>query len=209
MEVDDPLLGGIRMRSRGRLPHWDAEDGVQFITFRLGDSLPQTVLAELEEEREALRRKMESERRTLTAAERSSVLRLFNERIDGYLDNGVGSCHLGSPRVARMMLGALLHFHGSRYRMHACCVMPNHVHVVAALRQPWTLDDVLHSWKSYSANVANRMLGREGEFWAREYYDHLIRDEEDHGRLVEYTLTNPESAGLENWPFVWYDGGQL
>ena len=42
----------ITRRSRGRLPHWDAEDAVYSVVFRLGDSLPKAVLEELQAERE-------------------------------------------------------------------------------------------------------------------------------------------------------------
>jgi hypothetical protein len=34
-----PQFGEVRIRSRGRLPHWEKEDGLYFITFHLDDSL--------------------------------------------------------------------------------------------------------------------------------------------------------------------------
>jgi REP element-mobilizing transposase RayT len=47
-------------------------------------------------------------------------------------------------------------------------------------------------------------LNRGGSFWQREYYDHLVRDEADFVRCVEYTLHNPIEAGScdrwEDWP---------
>ncbi|GAG52400.1 unnamed protein product, partial [marine sediment metagenome] len=49
----------------------------------------------------------------------------------------------------------------------------------------------------------NRRLGRKGPFWKREYYDHLVRDEDDYRRVVKYVLSNPERAGLENWQWVY------
>jgi hypothetical protein len=36
-----PQFGEVRIRNRGRLPHWEKEEGLYFITFHLGDSLPQ------------------------------------------------------------------------------------------------------------------------------------------------------------------------
>jgi ATP-dependent DNA helicase DinG len=45
----------------------------------------------------------------------------------------------------------------------------------------------------------NKLLGKRGQFWAVEYYDHLIRDEEDLCHAVEYTWENPDSAGFEDW----------
>ena len=47
------------------------------------------------------------------------------------------------------------------------------------------------------------MLGRSGEFWQREYYDHLIRSEAEFDRAMRYVMDNPSKAGLKNWPWVW------
>ena len=67
------------------------------------------------------------------------------------------------------------------------------------------LASILHSWKSYTANEANKILRRNGEFWQREYYDHLIRDDRDLDRCVAYTVQNPVKSGLcklwEDWPW--------
>jgi hypothetical protein len=40
------------IRSRGRLPHWEADRAIYFVTFRLADSLPRSVLQEFEAERQ-------------------------------------------------------------------------------------------------------------------------------------------------------------
>jgi hypothetical protein len=73
------------------------------------------------------------------------------------------------------------------------------------------LASILHSWKSYTANEANKILHCEGEFWQREYHDHLIRDDEDFDWCIAYTVQNPVKAGLcerwEDWP--WSGFGDL
>jgi REP element-mobilizing transposase RayT len=58
----------------------------------------------------------------------------------------------------------LRYFDEKRDRLSAWCVMPNHVHVVALLFPGQTLATVAHSWKSFSAKQANRMLRRHGLF---------------------------------------------
>jgi hypothetical protein len=59
---------------------------------------------------------------------------------------------------------------------------------------------IVQRFKSYTAHVVNKVLQRSGSFWAREYYDHLIRDSEQFGRLVRYTLDNPVKAKLcKHW----------
>lgn len=92
--------------------------------------------------------------------------------------------------------------HHPRYKLHAWCVMPNHVHVVVEPLQSFELPDIIHSWKSFTAKQANRLLSRSGLFWQEEYYDHIIRNEADYNRVVLYTLENPIKAGLRNWSWV-------
>src|SRR5205085_992554 len=93
--------------------------------------------------------------------------------------------------------------HGRRYELRACCVMPNHVHVVVEPLEGATLTKILHSWKSFTAHQANRILERSGSFWQTEYFDHLIRDEQDMERAIEYVWKNPDEAGMKNWPWRW------
>ena len=193
----------FRVRDRGYLPHWEAEGSIYFITFRLGDSLPESVLSELRAEREAGEAALQAEGHEITEADRRRLAYLFSQRVDGYLDAGTGACYLGRPEVGKLMAEALRHFDGERYRLFAWCVMPNHVHVVCDFLGGHGLKDVLHSWKSYVAHRANRMLGRKGRFWAREYYDHIVRDEDDFYRIVRYVASNSDAAGLRDWPWVW------
>jgi len=104
--------------------------------------------------------------------------------------------------VAEMVRDALLHFQGDRYDLAAWCIMPNHVHVIVRPMRGYTLSEVLHTWKSFTAQRANRVLHREGKFWQSESYDHVIRNEQDLRNQVRYVLENPKKAGLKSWPWV-------
>ena len=84
--------------------------------------------------------------------------------------------------------------------------MPNHVHVVVRLLPGQALAAVVHSWKSFTAKRANTILGLHGTFWQREYYDHLIRNEDELERATGYVAANPEKAKLKNWKWVWVCG---
>jgi len=192
----------VTVRKRKRLPHWEDAVAVYFVTFRLVDSLPSAVLREFEFDRQDIIATAKANRRELTLRERSRLVKLFVRRIETYLDAASGSCLLAKPDVAAMFVRTLRHFDGSRYRLHAWCVMPNHVHVVFRPLAEHKLSAILHAWKSYSANEANRILRRSGDFWQREYYDHLIRDERDLQRCIRYVLDNPKKAGLKNWAWV-------
>jgi REP element-mobilizing transposase RayT len=192
----------VTVRSRGKLPHWERSQGVYFVTFRLADSLPRAVAQAFELERKDIVATANAMRRDLSPAERRRLTELFDEKVESYLDAGSGLCFLSKPAVAIKVAEALRHFHGVRYRLFAWCVMPNHVHAVFQPLEDWKLSEVLHTWKSYSAKEANRILRRSGDLWQREYYDHLIRNREDFQRCVHYVLQNPGKAGLRDWPWV-------
>ena len=195
-------FGEVTIRERGRLPHWEAEDGIYFVTFRLADSLPEDVRAEIKAEREAVLRVLDKTERELSPTEKRKINSLFSEKIEEYLDNGYGECSLKKNEVGETVADALRHFDGDRYHLFAWCVMPNHVHAVFRTRQTYQLEDILHSWKSFTAHKINKILTREGEFWQREYYDHLVRNQEEFERIIKYVLDNPLKAGLKNWRWV-------
>jgi REP element-mobilizing transposase RayT len=177
----------VRVRSRGRLPHWERDEATYFVTFRLFDSVPAVALERIKQ--------------TKPGGD-------YAERLDAYLDRGSGASFLKDPRVAKLVVDALRHFDGARYHLHAWCVMPNHVHVIFSVLPARTpalrLSSIIQSWKSFTAKEANRLLARTGSFWQREYCDHLVRDDEDFVRCIEYTINNPVKAGLcerwEDWP---------
>ena len=201
-----PRFGEVRVRQRGRLPHWEKDSGLYFITFHLADSLPLLVLEKITERRRILNAVKQSGAHLLPS-QQVRVAEYSPARIEEYFDRGAGACPLRDPRIGELMADSLRFWDGKRYRLVAWCVMPNHVHVVCRLLPGQELAVVLRDWKSYSARRANRILGRSGAFWQREYYDRLIRDADEFERAVRYVVSNPERAGLKNWKWVWCAGG--
>jgi REP element-mobilizing transposase RayT len=205
----------LKKRRGAYLPHWTLDGAWYSVTFRLWDSLPQHVIESWLFERKNIVRTAEQMKRPLGEHEEQRLAHLYSEKVERYLDAGHGSCSMKDGRIARTVASALLHFEGQRYNLAAWCVMPNHVHVVV---QPFAgigkankggtpvprceLPDILHSWKSFTAKEANKLLRRSGDFWQAEYYDHLIRDEADFRHSVRYVLDNPIKAGLKNWKWV-------
>jgi putative DNA methylase len=171
---------------RRRLPHRDEPGLIQAITFRLADSLPTALAMLMASDSDA-----EADRRART------------QRV---LDEGAGSCLLGDPRVAQIVEGALLAGDGTRYVLLAWVVMPNHVHVLIETLGEWSLARIVQSWKGSTARQANVVLGRQGRFWAREYFDRYIRDEDHLQRAVLYVHNNPVKAGLVAEPAEWRFG---
>ena len=201
-----PRFGEVTIHDRGRLPHWEKEGSTYFITFRLADSLPTTVLDRIESERSSIVLTAKQLGRDLSSDERKKIERLSTKTVERYLDQGEGACQLKNSAIAQVVAEAFRYFDDRRYRLLVWCIMPNHVHVVTRFFPGETLASVIHSWKSFSAKRANLICHSSGSFWQREYYDHLIRDENEFERAIQYVADNPSKAGLQNWPWVWIYG---
>src|SRR5882757_2709222 len=89
---EERALGFLGWHERGYLPHCDFPGLVQFVTFRLADSMPASRRGEWEH---LLGIEDVREKRT---------------RLEEYLDRGMGECHLRDPRIAKIAEDALLHF---------------------------------------------------------------------------------------------------
>lgn len=194
--------GEVKIRNRGRLPHWEKEDGIYFVTFRLADSLPQEILQKLNYERDLNIKVLEKLDRKISIAEKKKIDFLFSEKLEEYLDSGYGSCVLKNDEIAKIVMDSLLHFNNARYFLYGWCVMPNHVHVIVRPLADHQLSDILQSWKSFSAKKINQALGESGKLWQREYYDRLIRNQEEFARIIQYVADNPQKAGLQGWKWV-------
>jgi REP element-mobilizing transposase RayT len=192
----------MKARSRGYLPHLERQNAIYFVTFRLADSLPQELVLRIRQEREALQKAIAAGSSVAADELRLRALRHLLEKAERCLDGGLGHCYRHDPRIARVVADALHHDEGDRYQTFAWCVMPNHVHAVVSIVTQYRLEAVLHSWKSFSALAANRLLGRTGPFWQREYFDHSIRNEGSLQKIIQYVRENPRRARLRNWPWV-------
>ncbi|WP_051328162.1 transposase [Desulfatirhabdium butyrativorans] len=188
------------------LPHWTCDNAVYHVVFRLADAVPHAKREEWLAERKRIEDTARNQNRDLTEEERKRLQFLYSERIEKYLDTGHGACHLRRAEVAEMVANAIRHFEGDRYRLHAWCVMPNHVHVIVEPLPDWKLSGILHSWKSFTAHQANQMLKRSGDFWQRDAYNHIIRNEKEYWFQIRYVWENPDKAGLNDWKWRWIIG---
>ena len=215
---EEKALGFLGWHERGYLPHCDFPGLVQFVTFRLVDSLPASRRGEWEH---LLKIEDITEKRT---------------KLEEYLDRGHGDCPLRDAGIARIVEEALLHFHDDRYEMLAWCVMPNHVHVLVHIWQT-PLSKLERSWKQFVQTQANIAVqegwpsarhdpaerrpparhdpverrpparregaiarpasGRRAAFrWQREYWDTYMRDEQQERTAIRYIENNPLKARL-------------
>jgi len=179
------------------LPHWTCNGAVYHLVFRLADAIPQS---KLDEWAKPLSR--EEPGQQTDQAEQEARYRRTKE-IDTWLDSGYGASHLRQPAIAEIVANALKHFDGDRYRLHAWCVMPNHVHVIVEPLGDNPLSKIIHSWKSFTANSINRRLGLNGALWQADAYNHIIRTQKEYEYQVRYVWHNPDKANIPDWPWRW------
>lgn len=177
-------LGFRGWNERGYLPHRDAPGLTQFVTFHLADSFPAAlrsewnILLETEDDRERQR------------------------QLEQCLDQGRGECHLRHPEIASLVEQAICFHHPDWYELRAWVIMPNHLHfLIKTGKTP--LAKIVKELKRYTAREANRRLGREGEFWCKDYFDTYMRDTEHELQTRRYIENNPVKAGLAPEPCAW------
>ena len=173
--VPKGLKSELGWYSRGHLPHFEGGSIPQFLTFRLYDSVPQSLIEEWK-------------------ANLNDIL--FRKNIEKFLDAGYGACFLKDPRVAEMVANSFKFHDGKKYDLESWVVMPNHVHLLGTPLEGVELAEIAHSIKSYTAHEANKILGRTGRFWQVEPFDRYIRNERHYRSVMRYIENNPVKAGL-------------
>ena len=184
------------------LPHWQQNGATYFVTFRLADSVPTHLLTQWEEER-AIWLRFHPE--PWDVAAELEYHKRFTGAIERWLDAGYGSRVLRQMECSSIVDGALRHFDGDRLALISSVVMPNHVHVLFVQSPTHPLEDLLHSWKTFSSRTINQLLGRSGTLWQRSYFDRLVRDEKHFRNCIRYIRRNPEKAHLSGVEYILYE----
>ncbi|MFT5467519.1 MAG: hypothetical protein ACI8UO_002623 [Verrucomicrobiales bacterium] len=87
---------------RRNLPHWRQDGATYFVTYRLSDSLPDSRLEELRDERERL---LASQTKPLSGEQLKEFALLFSKKVEHWLDAGWGSCVLADSNNAQLVSG--------------------------------------------------------------------------------------------------------
>ena len=189
--------------SRGYLPHFDGDSLIQHVTVHLADSLPKSAIERIED--------------SLAGLPDDQRMVERRKRLHEWIDAGHGSCLLRHPVIAVMLQNTFLYFDGTRYRLYAWVVMPNHIHVLFEPINDWALAKIVASWKKFTARKirdylkeANREIGvpgnadlPSGPVWHREYWDRYIRNERHYQQTIAYIHNNPVTSGLVDKPEAW------
>lgn len=124
---------------------------------------------------------------------------------------------LTRPDVMSVLRAALREVqHQHPFRIDAMVMLPDHLHAI------WTLPpgdaNFAIRWSILKRNVSqaarhlvaqtqsnSRVKRREIDFWQRRYWEHLIRDDTDFDRHVDYVHFNPVKHGhvdrVIDWPY--------
>lgn len=212
---------------QSRLPHILPIGATFFISYRLADSLPRSIVKKLEKELADEIQVLKKISREDLDVEISKAKKRYFGKFDKQLDiEPFGSCYLQMPEVANLVKDSLFKKDGEWYELLAFCIMPNHVHVlldmsmqhynehngiktVVELEKKYVqLDKIMKQIKGSSARYINMLLNRSGALWQKDSYDRFVRNEKEWINIVNYILENPVKAGLvnkwEDWPFSYY-----
>jgi putative transposase len=212
----------MKTQYHNRLPHIAPIGATFFVTFRLVDALPQQVVralkAELETEIAQLKKDFPNDYIQRIRDVRKRNFGKYDHQLDA---QPFGACYLRETGAAEIVINRMREYDNKLYNLQAFCIMPNHVHVLFSMAPQMTdraglwlddtpedyvqLDEVMQLIKGGSAYLVNRHLGRTGNLWFKDSYDHYVRNEKEWLNIALYILQNPVKAGLtdkwESWPF--------
>ena len=183
---------------RDKLPHWQQPGKTIFVTFRLCDSMPQSVMKYYQGMKEQFIRQH-------PYPWDSDIYKKYGELIasplERYVDAGYGSCVLKYPEARGFLRSAIDHYDNDRMLVWAYVIMPNHVHMLATPACGYELATIIASIKKYSARNINRYMRRNGRLWQDEPFDTIVRSYRQYRRFVEYIRNNPQGLQAGTYEF--------
>jgi putative transposase len=103
------------------------------------------------------------------------------------------------------------------FRMVAYVILPDHLHLLIVPEANTNVEIILSSTKAMYTRDFKQQNGITGRVhvWQQGFYDHIIRDETDYQRHLDYIHMNPVNHGYttrpENWEYssfkTWRDRG--
>ncbi len=149
---------------------------------------------------------MENPSETKNSAVRKNSLRLQNFDYAASHTNFVTIVtHERQPffndeRVANATIECLLNLR-EKYKLNlfCFCLMPDHLHALIGVgKSNLTLGRICGDFKSLSTKMFWQFY--DGKLWQRQFFDHVIRNEQEFLETIKYIRLNPARKGLiKNW----------
>src|ERR1044072_410112 len=115
------------------------------------------------------------------------------DRKPAFLDERVANATIKSLKALRERIG---------FNIYIYCLMPDHFH---GLRGPGesgrTLGALCGAFKSLSTRAYWKWY--DGKLWQRQFFDHIIRNQQDFEETLQYVRMNPVGPGLVEHPGDW------
>ncbi len=91
------------------------------------------------------------------------------------------------------------------FTMLAYVFLPNHMHLLVHTEPPVEAMDLMHSLKPAFTKAYRKTHATEDALavWQARFWDHVIRDQEDMNRHVDYIHYNPVRHGSVDDPVLW------
>lgn len=116
-----------------------------------------------------------------------------HHRQSKFLDVRVASATLDCLKKLRSACG---------FNVYIYCLMPDHFHgLIGPGASGQSLGSICGAFKSLSTR--EYWSWGEGKLWQRQFFDHIIRNQQDFEETVEYIRLNPLRRGLVENPGVW------
>ena len=90
-----------------------------------------------------------------------------------------------------------------RIYLRAFVVMPDHLHALFALREPWTLPKFMHHMMSYVGGKTSALLTHHKTSWQDGYYDTRVKTSKQFQFVSYYIEQNPVVKGFVEIPDEW------
>jgi putative transposase len=126
-----------------------------------------------------------------------TVVTAGREELFGAVTGGEMLLSAAGTVVAEVWAGLPSHY--PRVSLDAFIIMPNHVHGIVQLGRQMMADgkhvplsEIVRAFKTYSARRVNLLRGVSGApVWQRNYYERVIRDDQELGHVRQYIAENP------------------
>ncbi len=196
-------------------PHRHQSAAICFLTMRLKDSIPKSVILDWHRQRvDFLRRNGVHVDRDwkagyleLSPDQQQQFDKRFSRQRETTLDSCLGACDLANPIASEVVAQSFAKFHGDRYWLGDFVIMPNHVHLLVAFRSNEIAKSQPGGWMRYTARQINQLTERTGSLWFPEPFDHLVRNEDQLEYLRAYIRDNPTKAHIEEGRFLYRASG--
>ena len=178
---------------RRNLPHYYKPNSTYFITFRVKGSIPLKHLLILKKKYEQLR--------TVETDNDAPLKDNYFYECNSSLHKFELGKYLHNKNFSQIVKNELHKYDGKDYKLFCYSIMPNHVHLIFhLLDNARSISKIMQEIKRITAYRINLVLGKKGNFWQAESYDHIVRDLDELEALIEYTLMNPVKAGIvDDW----------